>query len=120
MADKLEWFHYVRCTKAEAKEELLDWLSGALLWDGPEDGALEFWADYASYDWIVLCQLFGTMLDLPRGFPMFVKDIQQLKGDVGFVGKLPEVVGQAHNAADDAANVRDRYDLLVRHREDHP
>jgi hypothetical protein len=35
-----------------------------------EYGDPEFWAYYADYDWVALCQLFGTMMDLPPGFPM--------------------------------------------------
>ena len=37
----------------------------------------EFYAYYADYDWVVLCQLFGRMLDLPKGFPMYCKDLKQ-------------------------------------------
>lgn len=40
----------------------------------------EFWADYAAYDWVALCQIFGTMMDLPKGWPMFCHDVQQLRG----------------------------------------
>src|SRR5689334_2024900 len=28
----------------------------------------EFWAYYADYDWVALCQLYGTMMDLPAGW----------------------------------------------------
>jgi hypothetical protein len=38
----------------------------------------EFWADYGSYDWVALCQLYGTMMDLPKGWPMWVRDLRQL------------------------------------------
>jgi len=37
----------------------------------------EFYAYYADYDWVVFCQLFGTMMDLPKGFPMYCKDLKQ-------------------------------------------
>lgn len=37
----------------------------------------EFWAYYADYDWVVLCQLFGRMIDLPQGWPMYCRDIKQ-------------------------------------------
>lgn len=30
-------------------------------------GKPKIWADYASYDWVVLCQLYGAMKDLPKG-----------------------------------------------------
>lgn len=105
----------IQCPRAQAAKRIESWLMeiGALA--NPRFGAkgqVEFWADYASYDWIVLCQLFGTMLDLPKSFPMFVRDIQQFKQHVGYTGKLPEVEGQAHNALDDAENVRQRHRIL--------
>src|SRR5690348_9849105 len=28
----------------------------------------EFWAYYADYDWVALCQLYGTMMQLPEGW----------------------------------------------------
>lgn len=37
----------------------------------------EFWAYYADYDWVVFCQLFGRMIDLPKGFPMYCRDLKQ-------------------------------------------
>lgn len=42
------------------------------------DGAPEFYADYCNYDWVVFCWLFGKMIDLPQGFPMFCRDTQQM------------------------------------------
>ena len=38
---------------------------------------VQFYAHYADYDWVVFCQLFGTMMDLPKGFPMFAFDLKQ-------------------------------------------
>jgi len=40
-------------------------------------GDVEFYAYYADYDWIVFCSLFGTMMDLPEGFPMYCRDLKQ-------------------------------------------
>jgi len=37
----------------------------------------EFYAYCADYDWVVFTQLFGTMMDLPKGFPMYCKDLKQ-------------------------------------------
>lgn len=39
---------------------------------------VSFYADYCSYDWVVFCWLFGKMIDLPRGFPMYCNDLQQI------------------------------------------
>ena len=36
-----------------------------------------FWGYYADYDWVVFCQLYGRMIDLPRGLPMWCHDIKQ-------------------------------------------
>lgn len=38
----------------------------------------EFYAYYADYDWIVFCSLFGRMIDLPKGFPMYCRDLKQI------------------------------------------
>lgn len=37
----------------------------------------EFYAYFADYDWVVFCSLFGTMMDLPKGFPMYCNDLKQ-------------------------------------------
>jgi hypothetical protein len=41
----------------------------------------EFYAYYADYDWVAFCWLFGKMMDLPNGFPMYCKDLIQLFHD---------------------------------------
>lgn len=33
---------------------------------------------YSAYDHVALCWLFGKMIDLPSGFPMYTRDLQQL------------------------------------------
>jgi len=38
----------------------------------------EFYAYYADYDWVLFCSLFGRMIDLPKGFPMYCRDLKQL------------------------------------------
>jgi len=38
----------------------------------------EFYAYFADYDWVVFCWLFGKMMDLPKGFPMYCKDLKQI------------------------------------------
>lgn len=41
----------------------------------------EFYAYYADYDWVVFCWLFGKMIDLPKGFPMYCRDLKQMLDD---------------------------------------
>lgn len=68
-----------------------------------EDEEIEFWAYYADYDWVLLCQLFGTMMDLPEGFPKFCMDLQQLWVMMGSDAALkPEKPEDAHYALADA------------------
>lgn len=61
----------------------------------------EFWAYYADYDWVVLCQLYGRMLDLPTGWPMFCMDLKQ---EIHIIGnpKLPLQDDVEHHALADA------------------
>jgi hypothetical protein len=37
----------------------------------------EFYAYYADYDWVAFAWLFGRMIDLPEGFPMYCRDLKQ-------------------------------------------
>ena len=52
----------------------------------------EFYAWYADYDWVVFCWLYGRMIDLPRGFPMYCRDLKQMLDDKKKSGNLPKVV----------------------------
>jgi hypothetical protein len=38
----------------------------------------KFYAYYADYDWVAFCWLFGKMIDLPNGFPMYCRDLKQI------------------------------------------
>lgn len=80
----------------------------------------ELWAWYGAYDHVAICQLFGRMIDLPDGFPMFTCDIRQeaartccdLRQEDGPV--KPE--GVAHNALHDAIWDLHAHEWLI-HRE---
>ena len=61
----------------------------------------EFWAYYADYDWVVFCQLFGTMMDLPVHMPKFCMDLKQLAVSKGNP-ELPKQESGEHNALEDA------------------
>lgn len=68
--------------------------------------SIELWADHAAYDHVALCQLWGPMIDLPKGVPMFTNDVQQeIRKQPG--DQTPsEQNGTAHNALDDARHVK--------------
>jgi hypothetical protein len=83
----------------------------------------EFWGEWCSYDWVVFAQLFGTMMDLPQGFPMRCRDIIQLSEDeLGIPSdRLPaslETDGN-HNALLGARTVKMRYEWLEQFRRKH-
>jgi len=69
--------------------------------DPEQYGKPEFWGYYADYDWVVLCQLFGTMMDLPKGWPMYCRDIKQMADDRGNP-QLPKEGKDEHHALADA------------------
>lgn len=101
------------------KSESLAWKSRAqiktdlLRFIVPVDGAKpELWGYYADYDHVALCQLFGTMMDLPKGWPMYTRDIKQLcveRGDP----KLPEQGKGEHHALADAQWNKQAYEFLM-------
>jgi hypothetical protein len=71
---------------------------------------VQLWADYGSYDHVCLAQLWGRMIDLPEGVPMFTNDIQQEARRLGIPwDALPKQDGAEHNALADA-----RHNQVVR------
>jgi len=90
-------------TREEIKAGILEFVNE----DEPE-----FWANYAAYDWVVLCQLFGKMIDLPKGWPYFCRDIQQLAQSLGNL-ELPKQEQGEHNALEDAKWGKVAYDFLT-------
>jgi hypothetical protein len=72
----------------------------------------EFWAYYADYDWVALCQLYGTMMDLPVGWPMYCRDFKQWLDAHGNPA-MDEHRGVAHNALDDALHIKRNFDRLT-------
>lgn len=71
----------------------------------------EFWAYYADYDWVALCQIYGTMIDLPKGWPMYCRDVKQLCVDLGNP-KLPEQTSTEHHALADAKWAKEAWEFL--------
>jgi len=72
----------------------------------------EFWGYYSDYDWVVFCQIFGTMMDLPTNFPMYCRDLKQWCDDLG----NPELPAQGkgeHNAISDARWNKQAWEFLM-------
>jgi hypothetical protein len=74
-------------------------------------GKPEFWGYYADYDWVVLCQIFGSMVDLPKGWPMYCRDIKQMCDDLGNP-ELPKQGKGEHNSLEDARWNLKAYEFL--------
>jgi hypothetical protein len=88
----------VRLTRAQARDEVL----GFVGWSGHRNDT-EFWGYYADYDWVLMAQLFGRMVDLPPNYPMFCMDLQQWWVQLGRPeGVKPGKPKKAHDALEDA------------------
>ena len=75
-----------------------------------EENPIEFWGYYSDYDHVLLCWLFGRMVDLPLGMPMFTLDIKQLTYHMR-TEVQPQLTGN-HNALEDAKWNRDEFNRL--------
>jgi len=71
----------------------------------------EFWAYYADYDWVALCQLFGTMMDLPKDWPMYCRDVKQWCDDL-MNPELPKQDSKEHHALADAVWTKKAWEFL--------
>lgn len=91
----LDFAHPHMKTHDQIADEVCDFL---LAGDQPV-----LWADYGAYDHVGLCQLWGTMMDLPAELPMFTCDIQQEALRLGVRwDELPKQSHGLHNALEDA------------------
>ena len=76
------------------------------------DDKPEFWAYYADYDWVVLCQLYGRMIDLPEGWPRYCRDVKQLRDSLGNPPLAKQETGE-HNALADALWTKQAWEYLM-------
>ena len=72
----------------------------------------EIWGYYAAYDWVAFCQIFGAMIDLPKGYPMFCRDIIQECKRLGNPA-LPEQGKGEHHALLDARWNKKSHEFLI-------
>ena len=93
-----------RITRAELAQRLRFWIT---------EEKPEFWGYYADYDWVVLCQLFGSMTDLPKNFPMFCRDLKQFVSERGNP-ELPKQTSWLHNALWDARHIKFKHEWMKR------
>ena len=92
-------------TEVEIREALIEFLRPS------NEDPVELWGYYSAYDHVLLCWLFGRMIDLPDGMPMFTKDLRQVQEHLS-VASLPEQVSDEHNALEDAKWNRETFKYL--------
>ena len=93
-------------TRSEIRTAVLDFC------DVVKYGKPEFWGYFADYDWVAFCQLFGTMAQLPKGFPMYCMDLKQLANQLGDI-QIPKPEVEIHHALADAEWAMASYDFLA-------
>jgi len=83
--------------RGKIKRDLLDFLMPS------KDDPVELWGYYADYDHVLMCWIFGRMIDLPKGMPMYTLDIKQEMYMRGVAREmLPPAPEGVHNALEDA------------------
>lgn len=102
--------HLLVVPHAVIAAEVADFILGKHPDLDPSDEGLpvELWAWYGAFDHVALAWLFGPMIDLPQGIPMFTHDIRQWASQLGDV-RLPKQTDGVHNALEDA-----RFNVLRR------
>jgi hypothetical protein len=89
------------------KKQIAEMVRGFLLMN---DTPPEIWGYYADYDWVLLAQLFGRMIDLPKGMPFWCRDLKQLATDLHV--ELPQPAAhEEHHALADARWIAAGYEL---------
>lgn len=83
----------------QTREQIADTLR--TFCDPDRYGKPELWGYYSAYDHVALCQLFGPMIDLPRRWPMYTRDLKQWCDLLGNP-RLPEQGKGEHHALADA------------------
>lgn len=81
------------------------------------DGRPELWAWYSAYDHVAYAQLWGKMINLPAGLPMYTNDAKSLlhwalprvQDRDGF----PAQADGVHDALEDARHLKVRYDWIM-------
>lgn len=79
----------------------------------------EFYGYFSDYDWVAVCgNLFGKMISLPKGFPMYCLDLKQMMNERGLSQdwkrkNCPENPEKAHHALEDARWNFDLYQTVI-------
>lgn len=78
------------------------------------DTNIQFWGWYCAYDWVLVSQLFGSMLGLPRHYPKICYDLKQYMNLIGCKDlRLPVKTRDRHNALEDALWIKSSYEYFM-------
>lgn len=102
--EKHEEYQYVSMSFTQLIDDVLTFIQAT-----PD---AELWAYYGAYDHVLLCQLFGSMSELPAGVPMITMDVQQHWLYFGDGKPLPPEPWHAHHAMHDARWARDAFESI--------
>lgn len=86
-------------------------IRNSLLYFFKGDLSPEFYGYYADYDWVIFCWIFGKMIDLPKGWPKYCRDLKQMLDESG----KDKIAGpqDEHNALVDALWNKELYEYLM-------
>jgi hypothetical protein len=77
-----------------------------------KDPKPRFWAWFGAYDWVLFCQLFGGMLNLPKKWPQFLLDLKQ-EHELAGRPVLPRQMDGERDALEDAKWNRVVHQILM-------
>jgi len=72
-----QWAQYA-ATIEQIRAEILQLIPPKPEDPGVEWSKPEFWGYYCDYDWVNFCWIFGRMMNLPKGYPMYCLDLKQV------------------------------------------
>lgn len=75
--------------------------------------SIELWGWCAGYDFVALCQLFGTMMDVPSGWPHYIRDLQYVLDERGMTDERLPPQENAHHALADARHIKRVWEMLT-------
>lgn len=92
--------------RSELAKQVADYVRGYGAWP-----TVQLWADYGAYDHVAIAQMFGPMVNLPEGFPMYTNEYMTyettMRDTLGAYQLFrKDKRGNPHDALDDAKWVR--------------
>lgn len=78
----------------------------------------KFYGYFSDYDWVLFCSLFGKMIQLPKGYPMYCIDLKQMMDAKGLNNIWkdnyhPDPKSE-HNALEDAKWNMELYQKIIK------